>query len=173
MATKKQSYAIIKKDNNIELREYASTILASVTVDASSHGDAGNKGFSLLADYIFGNNIDTTNIKMTAPVIIKQAGNGSYEVSFVMPSKYTIESIPAPMNIAVTLREVGSHPAAAIIFGGYSGEHNIKSNTGLLNKWLEKNKLVQKGDVLVARYDPPWKPGFMRLNEIIINVAKD
>jgi hypothetical protein len=172
MATEKQSYIIVKKDKNIELREYASAILASVTVDASSHGEASSKGFSLLADYIFGNNIDTTNIKMTAPVITTQTGNGLYEVSFVMPSKYTIESIPVPMNKAVIVHQVASHQAAAILFSGYSAEHTITSQTKLLIKWLEKNSLIQKGDALVARYDPPWKPGFMRLNEIIMYVDK-
>jgi hypothetical protein len=187
MATEKPNYKILKKDANIELRDYAGYICASVNMRGSSNNNAGNNAFSVLADYIFGNNLDTLNIKMTVPVMTQQhriskkipmtasvltiqTDDDMYEVSFIMPSEYTMKTIPEPVSKLVRLHEVTKHRAVAIIFSGRSGEDIIRTNTSILNNWIQENKLIQNGSPLLARYDPPWKPGFMRRNEVIINV---
>ena len=187
MATEKPNYKILKKDANIELREYAGYIRASVDVRGSSNNNAGNNAFSVLADYIFGNNVDTSNIKMTvpvmtqkhriskkipmtAPVLTIQTDDDMYEVSFIMPSEYTMKTIPEPVNKLISLHEVAKHRAAAIIFSGRSGEDTIRSHTSIVSDWILKNKLIQNGSPFLARYDPPWKPGFICRNEVIVNV---
>jgi len=187
MAIEKPTYKILDKDGSIELREYAAYIRATVSVTGLSHNNAGNNAFSLLADYIFGNNIDRSKIKMTVPVMTEYSNlstkiamtapvttihndNNTYEVSFVMPSEYTIHTIPRPVNTAVTLHEVPKHRSVAITFSGRSSEDTIHSNTNSIQKWIAKNKLTAVSSPSLARYDPPWKPGFMRTNEIIIHV---
>lgn len=187
MATETPKYKIVKKDGNIELREYSDYILATVKVKGSTHNNAGNKAFSILANYIFGNNIDKSKINMTAPVISRQQSlskkipmtapitiiNNSpdfYEVSFTMPSVYTIETIPKPVNEMIKLHEIKHHRAVAIIFSGYSSENKLKTETKALIEWTKTNKLFQISDPILARYDPPWKPGFFRRNEMIVTV---
>jgi hypothetical protein len=187
MATEKLDYKILKKEATIELREYTGYILASVNTTASSNNNAGNNAFSVLADYIFGNNTNTSNIKMTipvmtqqhkiskripmtVPVITTQTDTNMYEVSFILPSEYTIKTVPKPVNALIRLHQVTKHRAVAIVFSGRSGEDIIRTNTLALNNWIQENKLIQNGSPLLARYDPPWKPGFMRRNEVIINV---
>jgi hypothetical protein len=36
---------------------------------------------------------------------------------------------------------------------------------------MEGKKLVATGEPVFAYYDPPWTPGFMRRNEVMIPVA--
>jgi hypothetical protein len=187
MAIEKPVYAIIKKDGNIELREYVGYICASVIVTGSSYNNSGNNAFSVLADFIFGNNRNRTQIEMTSPVITQQSstsekirmtapvissltGIDTYEVSFIMPSKYTMKTIPEPMNAEITLHEVPKHKSAVILFSGYSSQETIQTKTEILEKWMREHKLSKKGSPLIARYDPPWKPGFIRRNEVMIYV---
>ena len=73
MAIEIPNYKVIKKENNIELREYQSYVMANVKVAADSYGSAGSHGFGPLADYIFGNNTKRNKIKMTAPVSTEQS----------------------------------------------------------------------------------------------------
>lgn len=187
MAVETPKYKILKKDKNIELREYSDYIQATVEVKGLTHNKAGNKAFSILADYIFGNNIDNSKINMTAPVTSQQTTKSkkiamtapvtsinnnpdSYAVSFTMPSEFTIKTIPKPINNTIVLQEVKKHKVVAIIFSGYSGENKVQTKTKTLIKWVKENKLTQINDPILARYDPPWKPGFIRKNEILINI---
>lgn len=103
---------------NIELRRYAPMIIAQVTVEGAREQAIGD-GFRLLADYIFGNNTVSQEIAMTAPVqqqasekiamtapVQQQAEGNAWTVSFVMPSDYTMETLPKPNNERVTLKQI-------------------------------------------------------------------
>ena len=113
-------YQVIKSDRNIEIRLYEPMIIAKVRVNGKRQ-DAIGDGFRLLADYIFGNNtvkqhIDmvtpmqqqkSTIIAMTAPVQQQQQQQSSgrfWQVSFVMPSKYSMKTLPKPGNDRVTIK---------------------------------------------------------------------
>jgi effector-binding domain-containing protein len=170
MATEEPDFKVLKKDKNIEYREYPGYLRAAVEVESSTHNEAGSQAFSTLANYIFGNNKEKSKLRMTAPVAIKPADTGSYEVSFIMPSEYSMETIPEPVNPQIKLHEVAEHRAVAIIFSGHSDENKVNEKTKLLNNWIAENKLVAIGFPVLARYDPPWKPGFMRRNEVLIKV---
>ena len=187
MAIETPKYSVIKKDGNIELREYSEYILATVLVKSSTHNSAGNNAFSTLANYIFGNNVDSSkinmtvpvmsqqkvlskNIAMTAPVTIANSSSDNYAVSFTMPSEYTMETIPKPKSDLVKLQEIKKHRAVALLFSGYSGESKVKKKTQVLREWVKAENLTEVGAPLLARYDPPWKPGFVRRNEVILDV---
>jgi hypothetical protein len=99
-------YTVSSKSGNLEIREYGPTIVAEATVEGE-RDQAIQRGFRIIADYIFGNNLSSTKVAMTAPVIqqssekiamtapvIQQAKGTSWNVRFVMPSKYTIETLP-------------------------------------------------------------------------------
>ena len=187
MAIEIPKYKVIKKEANFEIRQYNTYITASVDVDEKNYNNATNQGFRYLADYIFGNNTKNSNISMTAPVL--QEEKSSYEkiamtspvstakskniyiISFVMPSKYTIETLPIPNNHKVVLTKVPSFKAAVISFSGFVSEKIINQKTEELIKWVKQQKLNNSDQIQVARYNPPWTLWFLRRNEITMQLV--
>ena len=54
---------------------------------------------------------------MTAPVNLEKTG-GKYRITFLMPSRYTLETLPEPLDSRVELKEVPSRLMAAIRYSG-------------------------------------------------------
>ena len=109
-------YQLVDRSGNIEIRDYAPMIVAETQVSGDRR-DAIRKGFRIIADYIFGNNTAAQKVPMTAPVTqmgseniamtapVTQQGDGNvWNVRFVMPSSYTIDTLPRPNNPAVGLQ---------------------------------------------------------------------
>ena len=120
MATEEPSYTVIEQSGDFELRMYSPMIVAETQVSGPMD-DASSAGFRLIADYIFGNNTSRAGgnekismtapvtmepkpekISMTVPVSMEQTGE-QWRVHFVMPSQYTLDSLPTPNNSAVRL----------------------------------------------------------------------
>lgn len=185
MSIETPSYKLLKKDGKFELRDYGAHIVAQVTVRAKSFNQAGNEGFRLLADFIFGNNTrkisipmtapveqeKSEKIAMTAPVNVEPAKEDSYTVSFVMPRKYTLATLPRPNNKEVILRKMPARKAAVLRFSGFTNEKTIERRVQELREWLAREKLKVRGNFIVARYNPPWVPWFLRRNEILAPVS--
>lgn len=187
MAVETPSYEVVTRDGPFELRRYDGYITASVQVAASSYGQAANAGFSPLADYIFGNNRSSDQIAMTAPVSVGRASGekiamtvpvtstrsrGDYVASFTMPSAYSMEDLPLPNNPRVTLEAVGPHSVAAVRFGGYMSDQRATRATHELEAWMKEQGVTAAGEPIAAQYDAPWKPSFVRRNEILIPVEE-
>lgn len=178
--TETPKYAIIRKENDIELRGYTAYIKAEVIIFDSNYRNAVFNGFNYLADYIFGNNIKAEKIAMTTPVQISQSqkiamtkpvtvsGDGNYTVAFIMPSEFTLDTLPIPKNDRVQFSSAPSHTMAAIRLSGYFQERGINKAKQRLSAWLEKEGLEPEGDFIVAGYNPPWVPGFLTQNEVMI-----
>ena len=109
-------------------------------------------------------------IAMTKPVTV--SGDGNYTVAFIMPSEFTMDNLPIPKNNRVKLTAVPSHTMAAIRYSGYFKEPSISKAKHHLREWLEKEGLETEGDFIVAGYNPPWVPGFLTRNEVMIEVKK-
>jgi ATP-dependent Zn protease len=186
MAIEIPKYKVLKKEGKCELRQYDAYITASVDIKGKDYDAATNQGFSAIADYIFGNNTKKDSISMTAPVlqetkaasekiamtapVVTTKNENVYKISFVMPSKYTLKTLPRPNNDEVILTEVPSFKAAVITFSGLVNEKTISRKTEELRKWIEREKLKTTGLIQTARYDPPWTLWFLRRNEIITEV---
>jgi hypothetical protein len=180
--TETLTYSVIKKQKEIELRHYAGYIQAEVSIVEKDYKSAIEKGFNILAGYIFGNNISREKIEMTTPVQVSQSqkiamttpvtvtGDGRFTVAFIMPSEYTLESLPLPKDDNIRLNLIPAHPLAAIRFSGYFQQGNINKNKERLSQWLEVEGLETEGDFIVAGYNPPWVPGFIARNEILIKI---
>lgn len=185
MATEEPKYTIIEQAEEFELRAYGPKIIAE-TIVTGTLDEASNAGFKLIADYIFGNNTSRTGdnekismtapvtveaksekISMTAPVSIEQTG-GKWRVHFVMPSQYTLETLPKPNNPAVTLREVPANNVAVIRFSGFAGEDKTATKTADLMTWLDSKAIKPIGKPQLARYNPPWTLPFFRRNEVLL-----
>ena len=116
---------------------------------------------------------------MTAPVTIEpQTGNAMnlegakrWRVHFVMPSQYTLASLPKPNNPAVTLREVPTKTWAVLSFSGFNTEARVQQHTDELLAWLATKKTALVGSPQLARYDPPWTLPMFRRNEIMVEIT--
>lgn len=58
-------YKVLSSDKNIELREYPQMIVAETGIKGERDKAIG-EGFSIIADYIFGNNLSAEKVAMTA-----------------------------------------------------------------------------------------------------------
>lgn len=177
MAYESPAYEVLRTIGRVEIREYE-PYLAAETVVGGSIESAGNKGFRALASFIFGRNTTTdddgatgssTKIAMTTPVTQQPVGD-RYRVRFMMPTRYTRESLPSPTDPSVEICLVDPGRVAAI---GYSGrwtassyEHHLRT----LRDTVEAAGLEAVGEPIWARYDPPWKPWFLRRNEVLLEI---
>jgi len=180
----KPAHTVIRQASGYEIREYAPRIHAEVTV-AGTYGAALNAGFRKVADYIFGNNKVGDKVAMTSPVLSKQTGGpggniamtapvlhnagtkaGTHVIAFVMPSEYTMATLPQPTNPEVKLVEVSAERYAVLKFRGYATARRVAKKTAALNRALERDGVEPTGRPVVAQYDPPWTPPYMRRNEI-------
>ncbi len=186
MATEEPEFILILKNENFEIRQYNSKILAQVTV-LGDFEDASSKGFKVLADYIFGNNLSldgNTKINMTAPVILEpiseliemtapvlaEGENKEWVVSFVMPKEYTLDTLPKPNNKDIRISSLQPEKYAVVVFSGLVRESNYDEHINLLNSFITNKNLVTLGKVQIARYNPPWTLPFFRRNELMIRV---
>ncbi len=182
--TETLNYAVIKKAKEFELRRYPAHIKAEVEVTGTTYKKAIYQGFRILAGFIFGENIDTQTIPMTSPVQVSNpkkiemtkpvsiSGYGTFTVAFIMPSKYTLESLPKPKNPGINLTRIESEVMAALRFSGYFNENKIRKAKSKLRGWIEQEGFVPEGDFIVARYNPPWVPWFLARNEVMIQIQK-
>jgi hypothetical protein len=170
MAIEEPKYTLVEKFGEFELRAYAPKVLAETLVEGSLD-DASSVGFRRIADYIFGNNRahngGNEKISMTAPVTTQQA-NGKWRMYFVMPSQYSLITLPTPNNPDVTLREMPATQMAVIRFSGLAGEEKIAKKTAELRAWLESKNIAPEGEPELARYNPPWSLPFLRRNEVMV-----
>jgi effector-binding domain-containing protein len=104
---------------------------------------------------------------MTSPVL---SDRGS--MAFVMPAEYTIETTPEPADSNVRISEVPSRLVAALRFsGGWSEAHFEKEKEELLDE-LSMAKIKTRGSVFTMLYNPPFIPGFLRRNEVAIEIEE-
>jgi SOUL heme-binding protein len=190
MAYEEPKHRIIETIGAIEIREYAPTIVAEVEVEGD-RSEAANKGFRALAGYIFGGNKSTQKIAMTAPVTqepqvaasekiamtapvtqnpVGSASTGAdgvqrWRVTFTMPSKYTLETLPKPDNAAVKLSIQPGEKRVTIRFSGFSTVTNLDKHRALLEAFVAERRLQTKGPYSVAFYDDPFTLPWNRRNE--------
>lgn len=178
------NYMVIEKQGNLEIRDYSPMIVA----EAEASGErkmAINQGFRIIADYIFGNNISSQNVAMTAPVTqqqsekiamtapVTQQGDGDHwKVRFIMPAEQTLQTLPKPNNDSVTLKEIPSKRFAVIRFSGMAGSESLKSHTEELNSFLRTKSLAALSTPTYAFYNPPWTLPFLRRNEVMVEIAQ-
>ncbi len=188
MAIETPRYQVMKELGDIELRDYPASVVAQTEVEGDRE-DVGGEAFRLLAGYIFGNNHGDKKIAMTAPVTQEPttgtkiamtapvtqersaAGPRMWRVQFMMPSAYTLETLPEPKDPRVLLLRLPPRRVAAIRYSGTWSQRNYELHLRTLTAALKRENLVPTGQPIWARYDPPFKPWFLRTNEILIEVA--
>lgn len=194
MATEEPKFDLLLKEDDLEVRRYAPQIIAETFVDGDMDS-ASSRGFRLIADYIFGNNqkagiamtvpvvvepaAGSEKIAMTAPVSIEpqteqegaMAGAKRWRIHFVMPSQYSMVTLPKPVNPLVSLREIPAKSFAAITYTGFNTESSVQAKTDELARWMKSKNLEAIGKPQLARYNPPWTLPFLRRNEILLEIS--
>jgi hypothetical protein len=177
-------YTAVETHDTIEIRDYAPMIVAEATVSGDRE-KAIREGFGIIADYIFGNNLSAQKVAMTAPVTqqgsekiamtapVTQQGDGqSWNVRFVMPASYTMETLPKPRNPAVKLKDIDGKRFAAIRFSGLATESNLQRHTEDLNAFIKAKALTALSPPSYAFYNPPWTLPFLRRNEVMVEISR-
>ncbi|MGV8906833.1 MAG: SOUL family heme-binding protein [Acetobacterium sp.] len=160
-------YKILEKDGAFEIRSYESYYTAAIEEASIKE----SKGFSQIFDYISGNNSKDEKISMTVPVINElQAGGVTTE--FVMPHKYSRESLPDPSNNRIKIKKSEKRLSASVAFSGLANEKKIQKYQVALEKWLKDKNLEKSGSFRLARYNSPFIPPPLRRNEILIDIIK-
>lgn len=175
-------YKLVTSEENIEIRDYPPMIVAEVEV-SGERKQAINEGFKILADYIFGNNTSNQKMEMTAPVtnelgekmdmtapVLQELHMDKWKVRFVMPKKYSFETLPKPNSKDVILIRLPARRFAVIRFSGLANNENIKLHTEELEAYIVAEKLKPIGQAVLAFYNPPWTIPFLRRNEVMIEV---
>ena len=175
-------YEVIESQGNIEIRQYQPMIIAEIAIE-DNRKEAIKSGFKILASYIFGNNKSKKNVSMTAPVrqqsnekismtapVSQQKVQGAWRISFVMPSQYSIDTIPVPNNEGISIKKIDSKKYAVLKFSGMNSDKNINFHEIKLKKYLSENKIQAISSSIYAFYNPPWTLPFLRRNEIMIEV---
>ena len=183
--TERQPHEVITRHPGFELRRYPAHLVAEVEVDGS-FTDAGNRAFGVLVAYISGRNTTSTKVAMTAPVVQEQASTkiamtapvvqestadpGRHVVGFVMPAEFTLDTLPTPTDLRVTVREIPTQLAAVRSFTGRWSEQIYQQQLAALRSGVAEAGLQPAGAPRFARFDPPWRPWFLRHNEVVLPV---
>jgi hypothetical protein len=165
--TEEAKYTVIGMRNGIEFRTYEPHVLVSVTVPGSFEL-APRYGFSPLVRYISGENRGGEKIAMTAPVFHVAESETAHTISFVLPRGTS--SAPSPARSELTTHQIPAITVAAVRFAGGWREDRVKQREAELHRSLASMAVRENGAVMFARYDPPWKPGILRRNEVLIPV---
>ena len=200
----KPTYTVLKRlpltgraRGEVEIRKYDPYLIAETIVEESSFRKAGSLGFGRCAGFIFGKNkpiggrSEPEKMSMAAPVRtqgdagekmamtspVRSEGNskGKTKISFVIGSKYNLQTVPRPIDKSVKVKRVDGHYLAARAFSGPppSDERVIQERHHLVQVCDREGIRVKgsKEETFVYGYhDPVVTPNILRKNEVCIMI---
>jgi len=191
MAIEEPRYEVLTSTDDYEVRRYDAYIIAETVVEGT-YKTAGRTAFGILAGYIFGDNQAAEKMAMTAPVGSRPADDSvkmkmtapvtsapgddeadSFTYSFVMESKYSLETLPVPNDPRVRIRVVPERTMAVHRYSGTWSEDNYLKHERVLLDALADDSISTQGAPVSARYNAPFTPWFMRRNEVMIEIEDD
>ena len=182
-AIEEPDHEVIRSFGGVELRHYAPYVVAEVVLDTSAD-EAGGQAFPILAGYIFGKNKGEQKYAMTAPVtqtavpqrmamtapVTQAAVAGGIRVQFVLPKGVTLATAPEPIDPRVQLRLLPATTWAVIRYSGAWSSSNDQQHLDKLTTALQAAGVATQGEPVLARYNAPFTPWFLRRNEIWLSV---
>lgn len=180
LATEEAKYTVLIQDGEFELRNYAPSVQAEVTVQGSRE-EAGSRAFQALFQYISGANRRRQQIAMTAPVgqsekiamtapVGQSPSSKGWVVSFMLPASYSPGTAPEPTDPQVRLNALPARRVASVRYAGGDDEDSYQSHLKALQQWMFLRSLKGTGELVWARYNPPFTPPWLRRNEILMTV---
>ena len=186
MAIEEPLFQVLEQEGSFELREYPAYVVAETRVEAG-FASAGNIAFQRLFGYISGKNVAQQKIAMTAPVTQSRSEARGEKIAMTAPVSQVADGRRLPRRVhaagnihaedgpeacdpTVQIREVPAQVIACWRYTGRSTESNYRDNEKLLREQIAKRGLAIRGEPILARYNPPFTPWFMRRNEVMIPV---
>ena len=151
-------YKIVRTEGEFEIREYPELKIAT------TERGTDNSSFIRLFRYIDGGNVAKEKIAMTTPVFMVDG-----KMAFVVPEKH-MGTTPVPASDQVKVDTMKAQRVAAYRFSGSRTQALEPQALEKLKAWMQQNKLQEAGAPFSAYYDPPWTPGFLRRNEVLIPI---
>ncbi len=151
-------YEILRTEGDFELRAYPELPLVS------TRNDGADGSFMRLFRYISGANATQEKIAMTTPVFMVDD-----QMAFVLPAEK--RQAPAPSSKDVRLEK---RPAGRVAVHRFSGRRSTAADAAALiqlRTWMAQQGLKEAGKPFSASYDPPWTPGPLRRNEVLVPVS--
>lgn len=187
VAYEEPAYDVLETFEGFELRQYAPSLVAEVE-RAGEFDEVGGEAFWILADYIGGENQKREKISMTAPVTQEPVGEkvgttagvkqvsapskGVFRIQFFMPRRYTLETLPEPLDPRVTIRSLPGDTVAARRYSGFWSERHYRSQEERLLGALARAGLEPSGPPAYARYNSPFSLWFLRRNGVLVPVSR-
>jgi hypothetical protein len=182
--TEEPRYQVVATMGEVQIRQYAPRLAASVTVQGDEIA-ARSAGFRRLARFIFGANAADVSISMTAPVAQSSAGKiamtapvaqlagpaGSWTITFFMPAKYTLATLPKPTDAGIRIAEMPGQIYGVYRFSGIPGAAPVAAAHEKLLAALKNSAWAPEGGAEDWFYDPPWTLPFARRNEVAVAVS--
>ncbi|WP_118858145.1 SOUL family heme-binding protein [Sphingomonas mesophila] len=178
-ATPGPDYRVLVSDGDFEIRAYPPIIVAEAAVQGERK-EALNRGFELLASYIFDKSAGEP-IGMTVPVL-QDSGNpmasdpplfddevaGGWRVRFVMPEGRTLADLPEP-PAGIELRELPARRVGAVRFSGLARDEALVAEEDRLRGWLARHgESCSTAEPEYAFYNSPMIPPPLKRNEVLL-----
>jgi hypothetical protein len=160
-------YTVNKKYESFEIRNYESSLFASVKLSGNKYKEVSSKGFSILAGYIFGGNDKNEKIAMTSPVTMSL--EDSMTMMFMVPKKFNSRNLPLPNQSGITFRKEPAKTMAVITFGGWADDEKIDNYKQQLKTALDSEGIAYTNRFYFLGYNPPYE-FFNRKNEVIVEL---
>ena len=176
-------YQALVQEDKFEIRLYSDVLVAQST-SSGAYKESSGSNFDRLAGYIFGKNKANKKMDMTAPVLQKkesekmdmtvpvfqQQTGSDWTMTFVLPSQYSIETAPIPLDESVIVKVLPEVKVATLRFNGRLNADSIQENTQILEDWVKLKNFSAVARPYSAAYDPPWTLPILRRNEIHIPI---
>ena len=188
MAIEEPAYEVLQQRHEYEVRRYPPYLVAEVDVPGNFN-EAGDNAFRILAAYIFGKNRSEEKMKMTAPVVARRGEDGermsmtapvlsarnggvtgTYTYAFVMEKKYTLDTLPEPLDSRIRIRETRARTVAVRRYSGRWTEENYRKNEARLLSALAADNIGLAGQPVLARFNSPFSLWFLRRNEVQVEI---
>ena len=158
-------YKLVRADGKFAVRDYPA--LQVVETPMARAGNDADGSFMRLFRFITGANEAQQKIAMTTPVFMSGSDSNA-TMAFVLPAKLKADAVPKPSDAAVTVRELPAGRFAVLRFsGGRSAKHDAEA-LGRLRAWMQAEGLKELSPPVYGYFDPPWTPGFLRRNEVML-----
>jgi DNA gyrase inhibitor GyrI len=162
-------YDVLVSESPFEVREYPDLTVAATTMGSESQRDSGS--FMRLFRYISGANDGKQKIAMTTPVFMEaKQGSNTEQMGFVLPKNIAAAGVPEPSNEDVSIKQRAGGNFAVMRFKGRMNDDSVSKAERSLRDWMKAQGYVGEDHIESAGYDPPWTPGFLRRNEVLVRL---
>jgi hypothetical protein len=186
----KPKFEMLGKEGHVELRRYDPMLVAEVAI-AGDHARGVDEGFDKLAKYIFGENTTHAEMSMTNPVfqehgieesamagmaapVVREKGleaaGDTWRISFVLPSKFSLVTVPKPLDPDIQLHDLPAATVGVVEYSGNNTEEHMEKAASILKAWLASTRRIALSPIRWAQYDAPFTVPFLKRNEALVDV---